>query len=131
MKRSARRTSLTDRYSVGSNSVHAPSPSSIPETPANELREGGLRLVETVERERPVVVAILGVLRAGAIYTLMPLDWPVARRREVLHRTAARLCLTRDSDRSAKLARELAALRGRAHDRTEPPPADPEEQRDA
>ncbi|TDV49769.1 non-ribosomal peptide synthetase [Actinophytocola oryzae] len=50
-------------------------------------------------RDIDMVCVVLGVLRAGAIYTLMPLDWPVDRRRDVLARTGSRLCVTRPDDR--------------------------------
>lgn len=45
-----------------------------------------------------LVCVLLAVLRLGAVYTVMPLDWPVARRQEVLALTRARMCVSNDAD---------------------------------
>lgn len=69
---------------------------------ASGLANAGVRRADIVAVQLPrsveMVCTILGVLRVGAIYTLMPLDWPVARRREVLRLTGARLCVSGDAD---------------------------------
>jgi amino acid adenylation domain-containing protein len=49
-------------------------------------------------RSPDLACLLLAILQLGAIYTLMPLDWPVARRREVLDLTNARVCVSGDAD---------------------------------
>ncbi|HEY2793161.1 MAG TPA: AMP-binding protein, partial [Micromonosporaceae bacterium] len=69
---------------------------------ADGLRAIGLRPCDVVAGQLPrtpdLVCLLLAVLQVGAIYTLMPLDWPTARRGEVLDLTGARICVSADAD---------------------------------
>jgi len=48
---------------------------------------------------RPRLVGVLlGVLRLGAAYTVIPMEWPLARAEEVVRGAAARVCLVADGE---------------------------------
>jgi len=69
---------------------------------AGALADAGVGAGKVVAVQLPrcfdLVCVLLAVLRLGGIYTAMPLDWPIARRREVLTLTGARLCVSNDAD---------------------------------
>lgn len=95
---------------------------------ARSLTAAGIGPSDVVGVQLPrcidLVCVILGVLKAGAIYTLMPLDWPQDHRREVLERTGSRLCVSRAED-SFDCPQPMVTVDALTHDRVPEPAAAP------
>ena len=65
---------------------------------AAALTAAGVRPLDVVAvrvpRSPQLVSCLLGILRLGAVYTAVPVDWPVNRAEEAARRTGAVLCVT-------------------------------------